>query len=168
MRLLILKGTQVLLAVAMAAMVGAGLLWPGVMALFALPVFLLYVIWAIRAAYDHRLSIWLCFVMTLAVAVIFGTITFRGILDLSADRGEPGNVNAQLAVDAAGRVVALSADMPPGARKTKMRADHHDRAYRRAYVGIVTLISVAGWLVVILAVLEWRWLAGRTLKSGFE
>lgn len=157
-----------LLAVAMAVMVGAGLVWPGVMALFLLPVFLLYVFWAIRAAYNHRLSIWLSFVVTLAVAVLFGTIAFQGILHLSADRDEPGGVNTQLAADATGRVVALSADVTPGVRQARLRADQQKRFYRRAHVGIVTLVSLAGWLVVILSVLEWRWLAGRTHKLGFE
>lgn len=167
-RIRILKGAQVLVAIATTLAVGAGFLWPGAMALFVLPIVLLYVIWAVRAAFDRRLSVWLSFATTLAVALFIGTIAFWSVLDLSADREEFSSADTPVAVDAAGSMVELSAEVLPEWRQAQARIYEKNRLYRRVHAGMFTLISLAAWVVVILSVLEWRWLSGRTFNSGFE
>jgi hypothetical protein len=157
----ILKGTQVLVAIATTLTVGAGLLWPGAMAGFVLPIFLLYFMCAIRAAFDHRLSIWFSFAMTFAIALFIGTLAFWRTFDISMHRQGFDGASTSIAVDAGGGIIELSNEALPEVRDAQARIDQQNRFH----TGIFSLISLAAWLVVILSLIEWRWLSGRTLKK---
>lgn len=152
MLLLCLKGTQLSVAIATTFVLGAGLLLPGAMALFVVPLALLYVIWAIRAAFDKRLSIWLSFVSTLAVAVLLGALA----VPLAVSRyegGGPNNAIPLVAMDPTGNVVQLPPEALPRLREMQAQIDRRGRIH----ASILLSIGVAAWLVIGMYAFEWRW-----------
>ena len=148
-----LKGIQLAVAVAITLALGAGLLWPGVMGLLLVPLALLYVIWAIRAALNHRFSIWLSFISTMVVAVFLGAF---GVWTAVSTLGASGPIERAVplvAMDPAGNVVELSPEALP--RLQQIQAQINRRA--RVHALILLVIGLAAWLVVGLYALEWRW-----------
>lgn len=149
----ILKGVQLAVAIATALALGAGLLWPGVMGLFLVPVPLLYVIWAIRAAFNHRLSIWLSFASTVAVAVFIGAFSFSVGNSAFGDRDTSHRVVPLVVTDPAGNVVELPPEALPQLQQMQAQIDRR----HRVHAAILILIGMSAWLVVGLYALEWRW-----------
>lgn len=145
-----LKGIQLAVAIATTLALGAGLLLPGVMGLFLVPLGLLYVIWAVRAALDHRLSIWLSFAATTLVAVLLGAFGVSTAV-LTLDRSE--SATPLVAVDPTGNVVELPPEALPRMRQVQARIDRRDRFHASALI----LIGLGAWVVVGLHAHEWRW-----------
>lgn len=147
MRVGTLKTLQLAVAIATTLALAAGLLWPGAMGLFLVPVGLLYVIWAARAALNRPLSIWLAFISTLTVAIFLGA--FSVSLALYAFRGHDANDGPPPAafVDSNGNLVQvpLQGAQPQVDRRERIQA------------GILLLIGAGAWVVIALHALEWRW-----------
>ncbi len=146
-----LKGLQLTVAVATTVALGAGLLWPGVMGLFLVPLALLYVIWAIRAALNHSLSIWLSFISTMVVAVFLGAFGVSMAVSTFGARAPIDRVVPLVAMDPAGNVVELS----PEALPRLLQAQINRRS--RVHALILLAIGLVAWLAVGLYALEWRW-----------
>jgi len=75
------KWSQVVLAILFTALFV--LLLPGGPP-FGVPLGCLYIVWAVRARSDRRVSVWLAFLLSLAIAVLGGiSVTFKvaGLLD---------------------------------------------------------------------------------------
>ena len=148
-----LKGTQLAVAIATNFALGAGLLLPGVMGLFMVPLAVLYVIWVIRAALDHRLSIWLSFASTLAVAVLLGAFA----VSMAVSTIEAGDASDRaiplVAMDPAGNVVQLPPEALPRLRQVQARIDRRDRVH----MSILLSIGLGAWVVIGLYAFEWRW-----------
>lgn len=148
-----LKGSQLAVAIATTFALGAGLLLPGVMGLFMVPLALLYVIWVIRAALDHRLSIWLSFASTLAVAVLLGASAVSMTVS-TFEAGDPrGRAIPLVAMDPAGNVVELPPEALPRLRQVQAQIDRRDRVH----MSILLLIGLGAWVVIGLYAFEWRW-----------
>lgn len=148
-----LKGIQLAVAMATTLALGAGLLWPGAMGLFLVPLASLYVIWAIRAALNHRLSIWLSFASTLTVALFLGAFgVSMAVATLGA--GDPNDRMMPLvAMNPAGNVVQLPPEALPQLQQMQAQIDRRDRVH----ASMLLLIGLGAWLVVGLYALEWRW-----------
>jgi 4-amino-4-deoxy-L-arabinose transferase-like glycosyltransferase len=156
-----LKGIQLAVAIATTLALGAGFLWPGAMGLFLVPLALLYVIWAIRAALNHRLSIWLSFASTITIAVFLGA--FGVSIAVSTFRaGDPNDkVIPLVAMDAAGNVAELPPEALPRLQQVQAQIDRRDRVH----ASLLLLIGLGAWLVVGLYALEWRWAFVRKAAS---
>jgi hypothetical protein len=153
MFLRILKGTQLAVAVATTAASLTGLLLPGVMSLLFAPLALLYVILAVRAARDHRFSIWLSLAVTILVAVLVGALGASMTNATFGARFPSEGAAAPLAVDAAGNIAALPAGASPVLAELQARIERRERLHA------LTLLAIgfAAWVVVALYALEWRW-----------
>ena len=152
-----LKGLQLAVAVATTMALGAGLVWPGVMGLFVVPVAVLYVIWAVRAASNHRLSIWLALVSTITVAVFLGALGTSMAVYAFARIDPMDSVAPLVAVDPAGNVVELPLEAVPRLQQLQAQIDRRDRIH----ASTLLLIGLAAWVVVGLHAVEWRWAFAR-------
>jgi len=156
-----LKGLQ--LAVAIATIVASltGLLLPGVMSLFLVPLALLYMIWAARATRNHRFSIWLSFASTIVVAVLVGALSVSMTTSTFSPRAPSERVIAPVAVDPVGNVVELPPEVVPKLEQMQARIDRRERVHALALL----TIGLAAWLVVALHALEWRWAFTRRVSQ---
>lgn len=146
MRIRTLKTLQLAVAIATTTALAAGLLWPGAMGLLLVPVGLLYVIWATRAAFDRPFSIWLAFVSTLTVALFLGA--FSVSVAMYAFRADAANDGSPaVAFDSTGSIVQAPLQGP------QPQIDRRERIH----AGILLLIGASAWAVIALHGLEWRW-----------
>ena len=155
-----LKGIQLTVAIATMLALGAGLVWPGAMGLFIMPLGLLYVIWAIRAALDYRLSIWLSFVSTIAVAILLGAF----VVSRALSTFEAGDLNGRavplVTTDPAGNVVQLPPQALPQFQQIQAQVNRRDRIH----ISLLLLIDLGAWLVIGLYAFEWRWAFAQKLS----
>lgn len=161
MLLRILKGIQLVVAIAITLATGAGWILPGVMALFVMPVLLLYLIWTVRAAFNHRLSIWLALLSTTSVAVLLGAMGVS-MLNNTVLAGDPRARQIPLvALGPQGVVVRLSPEALPELRRIQAEIDRRERLH----ASVLLLIGMGAWVVVGLHVMEWRWAFGRRAQE---
>lgn len=157
-----LKRTQLAVAIATTLAFGVGLVYPGVMGLFVVPVTLIYVIWAVRAALNHRLSIWLSLASTIMVAVFLGAL--GASFALSTFRSLDERAIPLVAIDpATGNVIELPPEFLPQLQQGQAHADRRNRIH----ASILLLIGLGAWLVIGLHAKEWRWaLTGQTIQKS--
>ena len=152
-----LKGIQLAVAIATTLALAAGLLWPGIMGLFLVPLPLFYVIWASRAALNHSVSIWLSFAATIVVAVFVGAFGVSMAVSTFAARQPNGGAIPMVAVDPIGNVVELSPEAMPQLRLIQAQIDRREQIH----ASVLLAIGLAAWLVLGLYALEWRWAFAR-------
>lgn len=152
-----LKGVQLAVAIATTVAIGVGLVWPGVMGLFFVPVASLYVIWAVRATLNHRLSIWLSLASTITVAVFVGALGASMAVSAFASVDPNDRVIPLVVTDAAGNVVELPPEAAPRLQQLQAQIDWRNRLH----ASTLMLIGLAAWVVVGLHAVEWRWAFAR-------
>jgi predicted PurR-regulated permease PerM len=157
MRLRILKGIQLMVAIAITLATGAGWLWPGVMALFVMPAFLLYVIWTVRAAFNHRLSVWLALLSTTVVAVLLGALGVSMVTNTFRSGDPRASQIPLVALSPQGVVVRLPPEALPELRRIQAEIDRRERLH----ASVLLLIGIGAWVVMGLHVMEWQWACGR-------
>jgi len=123
------------------------------MGLFLVPLALVYVVWAFRAALNHSLSIWLSFASTIIVAVFLGAFGVSMTVSTFGAKDPIDSVLPLIAMDAAGNIVELSPEALPRLREIQVQLDRRDRVH----ASLLLVISLAAWLVLGLYALEWRW-----------
>lgn len=148
-----LKRVQVAVAISTTLALAAGFLWPGVMGLFLVPVAVIYVVWAVRAALDHRVSIWLSFVSTLMVAVFSGSLGVSMAVSSFRPDGPSDGAIPHVAIEPSGNVVELPADALPRLQQMQAEIGRRDKIQ----ASILLLIGLGGWLVLGMYAFEWRW-----------
>lgn len=159
-----LKGIQLAVAIATTLALGAGLLLPGVMGLFLVPLALFYIVWAFRAALDHSLSIWLSFASTIIVAVLLGAFGVSMAVSAVGARDPIDRVPPLVAMDPAGNIVELSLEALPGLQELQAQIDRRDRVH----ASLLLVIGLAAWLVLGLYALEWRWAFTRKVPDEWR
>lgn len=159
----ILKWTQ--LAVAVAATVLAGLIWPGIMVVIPVAMGVAYAAFAAGAIRNHKPSIWIACALSIAVAMLStGTLSANGFAILNIER-EMGPI-PPVAVSSGGDVVML--DSIPESAREEIRRIHASAVRRQEIIAtLLLLVSVGSCAVVLLHGVAWRWMiSGATAKAG--
>jgi hypothetical protein len=123
------------------------------MGLFLVPLALLYVVWAFRAAFDHSLSIWLSFASTITIAVALGAVGASMSVSTFGARVPIDRMLPPVAMDPAGNIVELPPEALPRLQEIQAQIDRRNRLH----ASLLLAIGLAAWLVVSLYALAWRW-----------
>lgn len=158
-----LKGMQLAVAVATMLALGAGLLWPGAMGFFIMPFGLLYVIWAIRAAFDKRFSIWLAFTSSLVVAVFLGTFVVAMAFSTFKAGYISGGELPLVTTDPTGNVVQVQLSPEAFSKLQQVQAQVNRRDQIHAL--LLLLIDLGAWIVIVLYAFQWRWAFARNTSK---
>lgn len=156
----VLKITQIVVAISTTIAIGAGLVWPGMMVVFVVPVLLVYVVWTIRAAWDHRLSILLSLMGTTLVAVFIGGLGLATMLWTFGSRHTTPTDAPIPLVNSTGEIVLVE---PTAERLTQVAQAQMQVDQRARIEGVVlSVIGLGAWFVIGMYSVERKWALGRT------